>query len=63
MPKKVEFTKAGQPDTIRVVEMAMPEPKQGQVRVKVEFAGINFRPSNAPRILSTTTTLSFHSWL
>ena len=42
MPKKVEFTKAGQPDTIRVVEMAMPEPKQGQVRVKVEFAGINF---------------------
>ena len=42
MPRKVEFTKAGQPSTIRVVDMVMPEPKTGQVRVKVAFAGINF---------------------
>ena len=42
MARRVEFTKAGSPSTIRVAEMPMPEPKQGQVRVKVVFAGINF---------------------
>ena len=42
MARRVEFTKAGSPSTIRVTEMPMPEPKQGQVRVKVAFAGINF---------------------
>lgn len=42
MARRVEFTKAGSPSTIRVAEMPMPEPKQGQVRVKVAFAGINF---------------------
>ena len=42
MARRVEFTKAGSPSTIRVTEMTMPEPKQGQVRVKVAFAGINF---------------------
>ena len=42
MARRVEFTKAGSPSTIRVTEMPMPEPKPGQVRVKVAFAGINF---------------------
>ena len=42
MARRVEFTKAGSPSTIRVADMPMPEPKPGQVRVKVAFAGINF---------------------
>ncbi len=42
MARRVEFTKAGSPSTIRVADMPMPEPKLGQVRVKVAFAGINF---------------------
>ncbi len=42
MPRRVEFTKAGSPSTIRIAEMPMPEPKTGEVRVKVAFAGINF---------------------
>ena len=42
MAIKVEFTKAGSPETIRVAKMEIPEPKAGQVRVKVSFAGINF---------------------
>ena len=42
MARRVEFTKAGSPSTIRVADMPMPEPKSGQVRVKVAFAGINF---------------------
>ena len=42
MPRRVEFTKAGAPNTIRVSEMPMPEPKAGEVRIKVAFAGINF---------------------
>ncbi|MDA8567674.1 zinc-binding dehydrogenase [Euryarchaeota archaeon] len=42
MARRVEFTKAGTPSTIRVADMPMPEPKLGQVRVKVAFAGINF---------------------
>lgn len=42
MARRVEFTKAGSPSTIRVADMPMPEPKSGQVRVKVAYAGINF---------------------
>ena len=42
MPRRVEFTKAGSPSTIRVTEMPLPVPKSGEVRVKVAFAGINF---------------------
>ena len=42
MPRRVEFTKAGAPNTIRVSKMPMPEPKAGEVRIKVTYAGINF---------------------
>ena len=42
MPRRVEFTKAGAPNTIRIAEMPMPEPKNDEVRVKVSYAGINF---------------------
>ena len=42
MPRRVEFTKAGAPNTIRVTQMPMPEPSEGEVRVKVTYAGINF---------------------
>ena len=42
MPRRVEFTKAGAPNTIRVAQMPMPEPSEGEVRVKVSYAGINF---------------------
>ena len=42
MPRRVEFTKAGAPNTIRVAQMPMPEPGKGEVRVKVAYAGINF---------------------
>ena len=38
IPRRVEFTKAGAPNTIRVSEMPMPEPKAGEVRIKVAFA-------------------------
>ena len=42
MPRRLVITKAGAPSVLDVIEMAMPEPKQGEVCIEVHFAGINF---------------------
>ncbi|MFB1005319.1 MAG: zinc-binding dehydrogenase [Candidatus Poseidoniaceae archaeon] len=42
MPRRVVLTKAGSPDTLAVQSMEMPEPKTGEIRVEVAYAGINF---------------------
>ena len=42
MPRRLVITKAGAPSVLDVIEMAMPEPKQGEVCIDVHFAGINF---------------------
>lgn len=40
--KQVRMTKFGGPEVMEVAEVAMPEPGQGEVRVKVEAAGLNY---------------------
>lgn len=42
MPRRLVITKAGSPSVLDVIEMPMPEPQAGEVRVEVHFAGINF---------------------
>lgn len=42
MPRRVVLTKAGSPDTIAIQEMEMPSPGEGEIRIEVAFAGINF---------------------
>ena len=42
MPRRVVLTKAGSPDTIAIKEMEMPSPGEGEIRIEVAFAGINF---------------------
>lgn len=42
MPRRVVLTKAGSPNSIAIQEMEMPQPKEGEIRIKVAFAGINF---------------------
>ena len=42
MPRRIVLTKAGGPNTLAVIPMDMPEPKAGEIRIKVAFAGINF---------------------
>ena len=42
MPRRLVITKAGSPSVLDVIEMTMPEPKQGEVCIEVHFAGINF---------------------
>ncbi|GAB2714888.1 NADP-dependent oxidoreductase [Kitasatospora kifunensis] len=41
MPKAVRFNEYGGIEVLRVVEVALPEPAEGQVLVKVKAAGIN----------------------
>lgn len=40
MPKRIIVTRYGGPDALQVVEHACPEPKRGEVRVKVRAAGV-----------------------
>lgn len=40
--KAVEFERVGGPEVIRVVELPVPEPGRGEVRVKVSACGLNF---------------------
>ena len=40
MPRRLVITKAGSPSVLDVIEMPMPEPQAGEVRVEVHFAGI-----------------------
>lgn len=42
MPRRVVLTKAGGPSTLAVIPMEMPQPKQGEIRIEVVYAGINF---------------------
>ena len=42
MPRRIVLTKAGGPDTLAVIPMDMPEPKAGEIRIEVAFAGIDF---------------------
>ena len=42
MPRRIVLTKAGGPNTLAVISMDMPEPKAGEIRIEVAFAGINF---------------------
>jgi NADPH2:quinone reductase len=40
--KAVLLTRHGGPEVLRVTDVPIPEPKAGEVRVRVEFIGINF---------------------
>lgn len=42
MPRRLVITKAGSPSVLDVIEMSMPEPKEGEVCIEVHYAGINF---------------------
>lgn len=51
MPKTmraIEITQAGGPDVLKLTERPMPEPEQGQVVIKVAWAGVN-RPDALQR--------------
>ncbi|MFD3717759.1 NADP-dependent oxidoreductase [Streptomyces sp. NPDC058674] len=41
MPKAIRFSEYGDPEVLRVEEVPLPEPGEGQVRVKVAAAGVN----------------------
>lgn len=40
--KAVLLSRHGGPDVLRITDVPLPEPKRGEVRVKIAFAGINF---------------------
>jgi NADPH2:quinone reductase len=40
--RAVLLTRYGPPDVLRVVDVPTPEPKSGEVRVRIAYAGINF---------------------
>lgn len=40
--KAIRVYKYGSPEVLTLEDIALPEPKQGEVRVKIEFSGINF---------------------
>src|SRR5512141_2702593 len=40
--KAVLLTHHGGPDVLRLTDVPLPEPKRGQVRVKIGFIGVNF---------------------
>ena len=42
MPHQVAITKAGSPSVLKILEMPMPNPKEGEVCIEVHYAGINF---------------------
>lgn len=41
MPKSVRFDKTGGPEVLTLVEVPTPEPKSGEVRIKVKAIGLN----------------------
>lgn len=40
--KAVLLTRYGGPEVLRITDVPLPEPKRGEVRVKIEFIGVNF---------------------
>lgn len=46
--KAVEITKAGGPDVLALTDRPLPEPRYGEVRIKVAYAGVN-RPDTLQR--------------
>lgn len=46
--KAVEITQAGGPDVLQLCELPLPEPRHGEVRIKVAYAGVN-RPDALQR--------------
>lgn len=42
MAHRVAITKAGSPSVLKILEMDIPIPKEGEVCIEVHFAGINF---------------------
>lgn len=46
--KAVEITQAGGPDVLQLCESPLPEPRHGEVRIKVAYAGVN-RPDALQR--------------
>ena len=42
MPYCVTITKAGSPSVLKIMDIEMPVPKEGEVTVEVHYAGINF---------------------
>ena len=42
MPHRVVITKAGSPSVLKLQEITIPEPKEGEVCIEVHYAGINF---------------------
>src|SRR5919202_5017526 len=41
--RAVAFTQTGEPEVLRVMEVADPAPGPGQVRIRVSVSGVNFR--------------------
>ena len=46
--RAIEITKPGGPEVLQLVERPMPEPKHGQVVIRVAYAGVN-RPDALQR--------------
>jgi len=42
MPYCVAITKAGSPSVLKIIDIEMPVPKEGEVTIEVHYAGINF---------------------
>ncbi len=42
MARRIAIMKAGSPSVLKILEMPMPVPKEGEVCIEVHFAGINF---------------------
>ena len=62
--KKVVYTKVGGLESIEIVEQKREPIREGEVRVRVHRAGINFRRSNDETgPLWRKPRFSFHSWL
>ncbi|MFZ6656901.1 quinone oxidoreductase family protein [Undibacterium sp. TJN19] len=40
--KAIQFLKQGGPEVLQLVDLPVPRPKEGEVLVKVDFAGVNF---------------------
>ena len=40
--RQIWITRAGEPEVLKVKETSDPEPKAGEVRIRVEASGINF---------------------
>ena len=49
--RQIWITKAGPPEVLQVKDAPDPEPKAGEVRIRVEASGVNFAEKAAMRQL------------